>query len=838
MTESPEQPEVEHKDWYFPGPSMDQFHESNAFVRVLIGARGCIRGDTPIYDPLTRTSLTVQERANRAESFHVLSLTHQGVQVCQGLRPFLKGSCRLWRVISEGLQPLYCSPEHKFLTPSGWKPLSSLSSGQIVASFDNLPLSTLDTCQEALTQGVRRYPEIAQDYPGDYCYSVHPCDGPLLSEAIDGLVSSPSPGDALAHIQSGSRQGDYSSLGEHTRACLQSDRRSKTHSFPSCGPCLVAGGVDLSQDAEESPIQSSVYESSPRSLPLFGPHPERLTESGKALSLHHDLEQILGTFPDSIRWVRIVKEETAESAAYYDLTVPGASNYYAAGYWHHNSGKTTGVTVDVIGHCWHNAGAKCMLIRKTEASQEDTTVATMGICFENMGELYKDTGYSLFKSWNNGRTFRLPSRKAVEAFNEAAPQWKTKGDRIRWLETEGNRLCGFVESRGLPNGQVSQSKLRGFECSMMVHVEADQIDRKSFDLSFACLRWKGSDPDVCDKKGFILDRSMIIDTNPPSPTHWIALMEQDEAEKPEHDKRMEFWHISTYENEHNLPPNYIRDTILLPYAKNPAMIERMLWGRYADAFDGSAVLYAYRPEYHESRNLGWPRGATLVVGMDVGTNNASVISAYKVYNGHLYFWTLREIVLTGSDTDRQCVELLKVLANEFPFWNTASDICPQTLFFCDPAARNSAYTAQGPTSSALKVLQSHGIFPGMKTGVHLQPSIAACNRLLTQRHEVETTATVENPDGKATIWHFKIDADKCPILKRGHSGEYRYPSLGEPGYGNDQPLKGALCNHVDHVEDSWRYSIINVLDIAQETYGPGMTTNMPAVSNAEPKRTI
>lgn len=463
------------------------------------------------------------------------------------------------------------------------------------------------------------------------------------------------------------------------------------------------------------------------------------------------------------------------------------------------SGKTTGVTVEAIGHCWHNAGAKVMLLRKTETSQEDTTVATMGICFDAMGDLYKDTGNSLFKSWNNGRTFRIPSQKAVEEFNKAAPTWKTKGDRIQWMESEGNRLCGFIESRGLPSGGVSQSKLRGFECSMMVHIEADQIERKDFELSFACLRWKGSDPATCDDKGFIIDRSIIVDTNPPSPSHWIAKLEQEESEKPEHERKMRFWHISTYENEHNLPPNYIQDTILLPYARNSAMIERMLWGRYADAFDGSPVFYAYRPEHHEAQGLGWPRGATLVVGMDVGTNNASVISAFKVHNGHLYWWCLREIVLTGSDTDRQAIELLKVLANEFPFWNHNSDVCPQTLFFCDPAARNSSFTVAGPTSSALKVLQSHGIHPGMKTGVHLQPSIAACNRLMQQNHIASTTATVTNPDGTKTVWHFKIDTDKCPILKRAFSGEARYPSIGESGYGNDQPLKGSLCNHVDHV---------------------------------------
>ena len=60
-------------------------------------------------------------------------------------------------------------------------------------------------------------------------------------------------------------------------------------------------------------------------------------------------------------------------------------------------------------------------------------------------------------------------------------------------------------------------------------IEADQIDRKDFELSFACLRWKGADPATCDEKGFIIDQTIIVDTNPPSPSHWIAKMEKELA---------------------------------------------------------------------------------------------------------------------------------------------------------------------------------------------------------------------------------------------------------------------------------------------------------------------
>lgn len=456
------------------------------------------------------------------------------------------------------------------------------------------------------------------------------------------------------------------------------------------------------------------------------------------------------------------------------------------------AGKTQSVGIDVLRHIWHTPGSKAIALRKTEVSQADSTIETLFQTFEKMGPLYQETDISLFKSWNNGRSFRVPSRLAVEKLDEFMATNPSRTNLKMWLETEGTRLCGFIEMRGLPHTTVGDSKLRGLECSYMWHVEGDQIALKDYQLSLACLRWKGADPSTCDENGFIIDRCVVIDTNPPGPKHWIAQLEAAEAEKPEHDRQMEFWHISTYENEHNLPANYIKDMILLPYAQNPAMINRMLWGNYDEAYDNSPVFYAFRTESHEARGLGWPRGAVLVVGMDVGTHNSSIISAYKHHKGHEYWWVMKEVILTGSDTDRQSIELLKVLANEFPWWNQANDICPESRFYCDPAAANSNFST-GPTSSSVKVMNTHGIFPGVKMlNRGLTPTIAVMNRLLQLNHEITTA------EGPKTIHHFKIDVERCPVLASAFRGAYRYPLASDSGYASGNPLKGEECGHVDH----------------------------------------
>lgn len=495
------------------------------------------------------------------------------------------------------------------------------------------------------------------------------------------------------------------------------------------------------------------------------------------------------------------------------------------------SGKTRSLAEDITAHLWQNAGGKAIIARQTEVSQGDSSISTFSEFFDSLGPLYSAGGIGLFKSWNNGRTFRVPSQLAITRMQAECAHMTTRAEIAHWIMTKGDALCGRIEFRGLPD--ADKGKFRGMECSYFAIVEADQVAEKQFQLALACLRQKGTDPATCDEKGFIKDRCVVLDTNPPGETHWIALFEAREALKPEHDRSAAFWHISTYENEHNLPANYIRDTILLPYADNESMVKRMLFGEYADAFEGKPVLYAYRRQRHEAPQLGWMKGATMVIGLDVGTNNYSVISALKWHKGHTYFHTMREIYLTESDTDRQCLELLSVLAAEFPFWNKGNDICPQTLFYCDPAAKNSAYTKAGNTSSAMSVMASHGIFPGVKTGAHLQPTIATCNRLLQQYH-VE-----KREDGtEQTVYHFKISKTGCPFLVRAMAGEYRYPTRDEPDFYKNVPLKGELANHSDHKVDGWRYSLINVFNIAPESHTEAMTSRIVQPANPEPKRSI
>lgn len=470
------------------------------------------------------------------------------------------------------------------------------------------------------------------------------------------------------------------------------------------------------------------------------------------------------------------------------------------------SGKTTAIAVETIGHAWRNAGSRIYILRKTEQSNRDTTLETFEQVFGNCGTAYADTGDSLFKKIDGGRVWRLPSRRAVELFNEwsrANPK-ANKAAVQRWLETEGNRWCSFLQFSGVPTSSHRASRFRGFECSLLILVEADQFDRADVNMATACLRWKSPDKSVCDERGFIREMGMILDTNPPGKRHWLAEWEE-EAKGYVDQGFIRFWHIHTAENAQNLPPFYV-ENLKLQYAKNPAMYKRMVEGQYADAFDGSPVLFAFSME-HAHASLPFPKGAYLVRGWDFGTTHAVVWSAYwmetytvekdgrKIPMNVEFWWDLAEYFATQSDVERQCREVIKITNKVFPFWNDRT-VVAGVLDYCDPAG-----DATKDTGRSISVLNTYGFYPGFKR-MPLPVSIAVYNRLLEAR----------DPDGR---YVYRIDEGACPMLYEASMGGYRYPSVDEPGYGSDQPLKGPEGGEYDHIADAARYAKVNCLQLLQ-----------------------
>lgn len=455
------------------------------------------------------------------------------------------------------------------------------------------------------------------------------------------------------------------------------------------------------------------------------------------------------------------------------------------------SGKTTAIAVEATGHGLYNAGARIYILRKSEESNIDTTVETFDQVFANMGTGYTETETSLFKKFRGGTHYRLPSALAIREYNKFMQSSPSKAAIKTWVNGIGSRLCSHILFSGVPTRQYSASRFRGFECSMLILVEADQFEEDDLDLAYACLRWKGSDPSTCNEQGFINDTCMILDSNPPGTEHWIAKMEEQVYR--DRDETTHFWHIHTEENRHNLPPNYVED-LKKQYARKPAMYARMVEGKYADAFDGEPVLWSFEME-HVYEKLFFPKHAYLVRGWDFGTTHATVWSAYwveKVGKTEVEFWwDMHEMFARNSDVDRQCQKALEITDTIFPFWNNRL-LCAGVLDYCDPAGDQ-----KKDTGRSIDVLNSYDIHPGwMRT--NLQTGVAVYNRLLQNR----------DPEGR---YVYRIDRKGCPMLYTASIGGYRFPVKGEPGFGSGKPLKGEAGGNYDHVADAARYAKVNCL---------------------------
>lgn len=437
-----------------------------------------------------------------------------------------------------------------------------------------------------------------------------------------------------------------------------------------------------------------------------------------------------------------------------------------------------------------------LCVRKTQVSNQDTSVKTFNDAYDRMGyRVGIDEELSLFRKWNGGLKVRLPSADSITAYNE----FMAKGEHTRqqiasWIDNEGDRLCSYLEFRGLKDEQKSEGQLRGYECSMFIMVEADLMEERDVDLAVGCLRWKDAYGDQID------DYCIVLDTNPPNPDHWIAELENKHAGS----ERYQFWHIPTSENRPNLPRGYI-ENLEEQYKDKPAHYRRYLLGEYADLYEGKPVYFAYKGDKHAWEDLPWPKGAYLVRGWDFGSTHAVTFSAYfkldHEIHGRLipfeYWWDLLEFYDEQSDTERQCRAVHEIMDSQFPFASDRS-ICSGVMDFCDPAG-----AARRDTGQSTSVLNANGFFPSWQTRVRsLHTTIAIGNRLME----------LKDPKGRH---QYRIDKKGCPRLHRAQAGEYRYPFKGEPGYTSGEPIKGPRANGADHIADAARYARINCLQLAQ-----------------------
>ncbi len=93
---------------------------------LFIGPPGCLRGDTPIHDPVDNTIKTVEERFDEGKEFNVLSLSKEGPVIARAEKPIKFKKEKMIEFTLEDGQKIAVTPAHRFWTQNGWKTSSEV----------------------------------------------------------------------------------------------------------------------------------------------------------------------------------------------------------------------------------------------------------------------------------------------------------------------------------------------------------------------------------------------------------------------------------------------------------------------------------------------------------------------------------------------------------------------------------------------------------------------------------------------------------------------------------------------------------------------------------------
>ena len=88
---------------------------------LCLGIPGCLHKDTPIYDPVDRSTETVEERYKRAKPFHVLSMDKDGLAViAKADKPYLYPEAKMIEFIMDSGEKIRVTHGHRFWDGQDW----------------------------------------------------------------------------------------------------------------------------------------------------------------------------------------------------------------------------------------------------------------------------------------------------------------------------------------------------------------------------------------------------------------------------------------------------------------------------------------------------------------------------------------------------------------------------------------------------------------------------------------------------------------------------------------------------------------------------------------------
>jgi hypothetical protein len=728
---------------YKPGGTGLKVHMSLARTKICRGGLGCIREATRIQ---TAEGGKPAGEISKPENY----LTWDGTQfqLSRGTAPFPKGKENLYRVVHERGE-FVAAGHHLVLLPSGkYASVESLEKGSVLFGLSGDSIASLD--QSLSTGGIfpSEWLSGAQHWKRrlagwlDSCAAlVRRCDQRLLLVEEGARVSASQPVDVLGFFRrfecSDRRLQGFLGLPEARRShlCRLFDHLARLD-FSGLGaePALALGAGDSLATAFGHISWDSRL--GLRSQPRSGFH-LRASESRQRCTWPSDL-----AYADA---AILAIERLPFAEWYWDLQVPGDNNYIAEGVVHHNSGKSRCAGEQVNNLALQYPNSTHVIARKDMTSLKETTQkeflekivdsATIETFNVNENKLtYKNGSTVLFRECKDPDKFKsmeLTSYFIDEADENPSPEiWEKIDERLRQKWETGK----YTET-GEPVYYY---------------------------------------PPFCG----------LLVFNPVNDQHWLyGLANRQDIDVAD-------FQFSTYENKHNLPPDYIPNLLKkLP----PWDVDRLVHGNWGRVTQGVPVYHGFRRETHV-RPLKMREDLPLMVGWDFGFNHPAVVWAQlDPVSGRLF--VLREYL--GTQQMLQDVKDRPGVASEYK--KTTQSLIgatPWPIFhYGDPHGNDKKDVGV----SSIEYLRIHH-------GIHVQSRREEIKTGMDElQHKISTDFPVHMKDPSQGEWPLLVVDPSCLKTITALEGGYaRDPVTG-------LPVKDGLH---DHLMDALRYLVVNTMNSA------------------------
>lgn len=371
----------------------ESFYKTKVRFPLLSGGFGCVAGETKIWNPIVGKSV----RIDSIEGGLVVATTN-GLSVSTLPKQYNKKN--LYKVKTSRGNSIICTKQHRFMTASGWKTLSSCEVGERLLSYGGFhPLTIWDTFRSILSLGARSFLRKVLDWKCRYSFYRRLDDGLLRLEEAIGREIPPSPYDAVEHNLRYLQTGDLEKELERNRLYQWLYQFCRSDSLLLFEHPVVNDAIRTLQTSFERSYKT---------------YPKYLQFLLKIFLIVPMIQFLIGlrvrfylTYHNhSRRYDTLSSVKFERKDRYYDLHVPNGNNYMAQGFYNHNSGKTLILCHKIMQHLDYpdNYG---LLGRLTYQELQDTTQQTFfEVCPQNLIRSYSRSEQRLYMKNGSQLIFR------------------------------------------------------------------------------------------------------------------------------------------------------------------------------------------------------------------------------------------------------------------------------------------------------------------------------------------------------------------------------------------------------------------------------------------------